>query len=419
MTDFQNAYEQARSVITSRARLAATAATGLLDSEVEETFDRLTRLAVRLLRVPAAFISLVDENRDFYKSVCGFGEPLASTRQLEGPTFCHFTITGNAPLVIPDTRIDPVYSAVPTVRSMGVAAYVGVPIVIDEQTIGAFCVVDTERHDWSEDEITIISELADVALSEISLRRIRSELQSARRAAEEANLAKSQFLAAMSHDLRTPLSAIGGHAQLLQMGVHGPLTEPQQESLARIIRAQQHLLALVGDILQFARLEKGAVALEIGTVSLADLCPTLDFMVRDQAVARGLTFSCDLTHNGEPLVAHADGERVLQIVVNLTSNAIKFTESGGCVTVTGAYRGDWVELSVTDTGQGIDPDEIEKIFEPFVQVGERQPTREGVGLGLTSSRYLARLMGGDVSVQSTPGTGSTFTLTLKRGGTDA
>ena len=159
-TAFDHAYEQAQRTMGDERRLAAVKATGLLDSEVEEAFDRLTRLAVSLVKVPAAFVSLVDEDRDFYKSACGFGEPLASSRQLEGPTFCHFTIQSAEPLVIPDTRADPVYRDVPTVQSLGVAAYVGIPIVINGQVIGAFCAIDTVPRSWTEVEISALKELA-------------------------------------------------------------------------------------------------------------------------------------------------------------------------------------------------------------------------------------------------------------------
>jgi len=218
---FRAAYEAAQRKIGDERRLATVEATGLLDSEVEEAFDRLTRLAVRLVKVPAAFVSLVDENRDFYKSACGFGEPLASSRELEGPTFCHFTIQSAEPLVIPDTRADPVYRDVPTVVSLGVAAYVGIPILINGHAIGAFCAIDVVPHAWSYDEITTLEELAAVAVSEISLRATRAEVDRARAEADAANRAKGDFLAAMSHDLRTPLNAIGGYAQLIEMGVQG------------------------------------------------------------------------------------------------------------------------------------------------------------------------------------------------------
>ncbi|HEX5726970.1 MAG TPA: GAF domain-containing protein, partial [Longimicrobiaceae bacterium] len=155
------------------ARLAVLRATGLLDSAAEPPFDRLTRLAVKLLGVPAAFLSLVDENRDFYKAACGFGEPLASARELAGPTFCHFTVawaTPERPLVIPDTRADPVFREVPTVESLGVAAYVGVPIVVEGQAIGSLCVIDGRPRAWTDTEVEALVELAASAQREIELR---------------------------------------------------------------------------------------------------------------------------------------------------------------------------------------------------------------------------------------------------------
>ncbi|HEY4305513.1 MAG TPA: ATP-binding protein [Gemmatimonadaceae bacterium] len=168
------------------ARLAALASTQLLDSEVEETFDRLTRLAVRLVDVPAAFISLVDRDRDFYKSACGFGEPLASARELSGPTFCHFTIQSTQPLVIPDTVADPRYRDVPTVKSLGVAAYVGIPLVIDGQVIGAFCAIDVIPRQWTDRDISTLSDLAAIALREIEYRAAGKRSDAARDEAKGA-----------------------------------------------------------------------------------------------------------------------------------------------------------------------------------------------------------------------------------------
>jgi signal transduction histidine kinase len=413
---FTEAYESARPRIGDERRLAAVKATGLLDSEVEEAFDRLTRLAVRLIKIPAAFVSLVDEDRDFYKSACGFGEPLASSRELEGPTFCHFTIQSAEPLVIPDTRADPVYREVPTVQSLGVAAYVGIPIQINGEVIGAFCAIDVVPHAWSEDEISALKELAAVAVSEISLRATRAEVERARAEADEANRAKSDFLAAMSHDLRTPLNAIGGYAQLIEMGVQGPITEGQRESASRIVRAQRHLLTLIDDILQFAKTESGQIALEMRPISLADVCGTLESLVSPQASEKRIEFSCHLDESsdgsGSAMAVIADFERVVQVLVNLSTNAIKFTDAGGSVTVTGRRSESWTEIAVRDTGRGIAPEHIEQIFQPFVQVSGAPGTRAGVGLGLATSRKLARRMGGDVLVESAPNIGSTFTLRL-------
>ncbi|HEX2201909.1 MAG TPA: GAF domain-containing protein [Longimicrobium sp.] len=181
------------------ARVAAVRATGLLDAPAEPAFERLTRLAVRLLRVPAAFLSLVDEERDFYMASTGFREPLASSRELAGRTFCHYTLAGatpERPLVIDDTRAHPEYREVPTVRTLGVAAYVGVPLVVSGQPIGSFCAIDTEPHPWTEAEVEVLREMAASAQREIEL---RLALEEARRAYRE----REEFLSATTDGVYT------------------------------------------------------------------------------------------------------------------------------------------------------------------------------------------------------------------------
>jgi GAF domain-containing protein len=172
------------SVTGDAARLAALRETDLLDSVPEEVFDRMTRLAAKRVRAPATFISLVDEKRDSYKSCVGFGEPLATVRQLEGTTFCHYAISGERPLVIPDTRADPLYRNVPTVESLGVAAYQGVPIRTAEgHALGSFCAIDFQPREWTGTEVEVMVELAASAEREITLRR---DVTRQRQAAERA-----------------------------------------------------------------------------------------------------------------------------------------------------------------------------------------------------------------------------------------
>lgn len=189
-------------------RLEVLRSTGLLDSDAEELFDRMSRLAARLLDVPAAFISLVDADRDFYKSAAGFPEPLATTRELTGTTFCHFTIQSSAPLVIPDTAGDPRYRDVPTVKSLGVAAYLGVPIVIASQAIGSFCAIDVKPHAWSARDVEILTELAASAQREIELRgALRRSEELAAQIMEQAvdlsiRVAEAEALAAELKQLR-------------------------------------------------------------------------------------------------------------------------------------------------------------------------------------------------------------------------
>ena len=170
-----------QSALLSPRRLAAVRATGLLDSTTTGGFDRLTRIGARLLGVPATFISLVDDHRDFYLSHCGFGEPLASERQLTGQTFCHFTIESEAPLVIPDTRAHPVYRSVPTVESLGVAAYLGAPLVLlSGEVIGAFCAIDQVPRPWTELQIQHAVDIASLVVSEIELRQAAIDSQKER-----------------------------------------------------------------------------------------------------------------------------------------------------------------------------------------------------------------------------------------------
>jgi signal transduction histidine kinase len=245
----------------------------------------------------------------------------------------------------------------------------------------------------------------------------RAEGEVARTAAVAANRSKGEFLAIMSHELRTPLNAIAGYAELLAMGIRGPVTPQQREDLARIQKSQRHLLGLVNGVLNYSRAEAGTVYYDISDVPLEAVLVTCETLIAPQARAKQITLQ--VVTGDEPLTVRGDREKLQQIVVNLLSNAVKFTAAGGEVTLAcGRTRGPGGEtrvlVTVADTGRGIAADALERIFEPFVQVDTRLTrTEEGVGLGLAISRDLARGMAGDLSVESTLGVGSTFTLSLR------
>ena len=244
----------------------------------------------------------------------------------------------------------------------------------------------------------------------------RTIVEEAYRLAEAASRAKSEFLAVMSHELRTPLNAIGGYAELLEMGIRGPVTPQQREDLKRIQTSQRHLLGLINEVLNYAKLETGNVTYDIGDVVVREALVAAESLVAPQARAKGLTLTT--TECAPEIVVRADAEKLRQVLVNLLSNAVKFTDSGGRIEMSCSTGGDSVRIHVRDTGIGIPADKLHVIFDPFVQVRADLARRhEGTGLGLAISRDLARGMGGELSVESELRSGSTFTLELPRANT--
>ena len=302
-------------------------------------------------------------------------------------------------------------------------------------------VIPTERYTQSTGdgrlvEIAILQQRASALEAEVEARK-KLELQlvgaamereallerekAARRDAESANRAKSEFLAVMSHELRTPLNAIGGYVQLVEMGVHGPITDTQRDALDRVQRSQRHLLSLINDVLNLVRIEMRRIEYVLEEVSLAPLLTDVKAMVEPLFAAKRL--SCTVGSNassraGYLATVRADRDKLQQILLNLLSNAIKFTDEGGEIVISASESSEnpaVAYVNVSDNGVGIPKSKLDAIFEPFVQLTSLPITeRQGVGLGLSISRDLARGMGGDLTVRSTPGKGTTFTLALPR-----
>ena len=241
--------------------------------------------------------------------------------------------------------------------------------------------------------------------------RSREQLRAARDVARDANRAKGEFLAVMSHELRTPLNAIAGYAELLSLGLPGPLNQKQSDALVRIRTNQQHLLALIDDVLSFAKIEAGSTPIKPEPVPVCEALDSLEALLRPDLARHELTYiwnRCDAS-----LVARADPIKLRQILLNVLGNAIKFTPPGGRIEMWARQSGDRISICVSDTGIGIPADKIDRVFDPFFQA-QSGTTREfpGVGLGLSISLDFARAMGGDIHVESAPNEGCTVTIDL-------
>ena len=306
----------------------------------------------------------------------------------------------------------------PVLAEAGHRAQMVAPLIAGGRCIGALGVAFREARKFTEEERAFLMSVAGQCAVALERALLYEAERDARTAAELANKAKGDFLAAMSHELRTPLNAIAGHVDLLALDVYGPSNSQQQDALRRVKRAQEHLLGIINDLLGFAQLEQGHVKFHLASVRLQEVVDDIAPMIGPQMAAKNLDYVVKLPAIDVQVIA--DRSKLAQIVLNLLTNAAKFTQPGGRVSVEvsepladkTASR-PLVEIRVTDTGIGIPADKLEAVFDPFVQLAtDPANRRQGTGLGLSISRDLARGMGGELTVRSTPGISTTFTLNL-------
>jgi signal transduction histidine kinase len=312
------------------------------------------------------------------------------------------------------------YPAFASVDAQTRCAWMFVPLAIENHTVGALAFgFGTGNSFWAIDRqfVDTVGRYCAQALDRVQLRITAAtaveEAQQARLVAEQANNAKSIFLRAISHELRTPLAAIAGYTEILDLEIHGPITPEQASDVDRIRRASAYLLRLIDDVLMVSRVEGGR-PMAIAPVALSEMLLEVSHICSLQATACGVSLVITPLH-AEVYVA-ADAERLEQILLNLVTNALKFTSKDGHVTMSVEVADDMVHVRTRDTGIGIYSRDVDRIFEAFVQIDRHRTAAEhqGSGLGLSISRDLARAMHGDITLDSIPGVGSTFTLTLPK-----
>jgi signal transduction histidine kinase/ActR/RegA family two-component response regulator len=395
-------------------RVKALHQLGILDTPPEERFERLTQIAMTVLRTPMASVSLIDKDRQWFKSSPGMGSGDID----RSISFCGHTILQKEPLVINDTHTDQRFHDNPVVvNSPGVRAYVGIPLFSrDNFCIGSLCVVDTQKRDFTAEEIKIMQSLAVVVENELTnvvLNESLEEAREARRAAEAADQAKSRFLAVVSHEIRTPLNGIIGITDLL---AGTKLNKDQQEYVNIVHDSGNTLLALINDILDFSKIEEGKLELENTAIEVRRFLKETLSIHLHAGKTKGIELK-NAVSDQVPATILGDVFRLRQILLNLVGNALKFTQEGSIeVTVSlddpGKPRPQIV-FRIRDTGMGMTPEGMLRLFQPFQQADSSiSRTHGGTGLGLAVCKQLVELMGGEIWVESILGQGTEFAFAI-------
>lgn len=394
-------------------RIEALNSVRLLDSDTEGAFDRLTQFASQALAVPISLISLVSNDRQFFKSQCGLAEGgTRPTGTALTHSFCKHVVWNCTPLVVEDARADPMLAGNPAVKEVPVIAYAGVPIVDGKgYCLGSLCVVDRKPRRWRPNEIDLLNGLAKQTATEIELRaqnrKIGEELDAIQRTVAERQAMNRLTV----HDLRTPLGALMMTLDII--GMFGPLTDQQRELLNLAIRSSNVLKSLVDDLLDFEAVGMdGSASLKrerCDPYALADLAvEQVSPLSRDKGIAITKDYVRDVTFFS------GDASKLSRMLVNLLANAIKFTPRGGSITVrlSPVESPPGVAFQVVDTGIGFAPEHAEAIFREGYRVDSKRTTRESTGFGLAFCKRIVEAHGGQIQVTSEEGKGSSFHVTL-------
>ncbi len=322
-----------------------------------------------------------------------------------------YTLLTRDPVIMEDSATEQRFRISPAVVSAGIKSGVSVLIESDDGPLGVLTAFTFQRREFVQDDIHFLQSVANVLTAAIQRERSEERVRQAREQAEQASRAKSEFLSRMSHELRTPLNAILGFTQLLEL--ENP-TPAQAESIQHISRAGKHLLALINEVLDISRIEAGRLALNPEPIDLPDFLATALDLIRPLAERNAITLVQEPGTARLPLRVVADRQRLQQVMLNLFSNAVKFNRPGGRVTVTCRDDGPRLRIAVTDTGRGIEPEKLARLFLPFERLGAEATDVEGSGIGLALSRGIVTALHGELNVESRVDEGSTFWVSLPR-----
>lgn len=393
--------------LNEQERLQALRSLRVLDTPFEERFDRITRLAADLFEVPIALVSLVDANRQWFKSCMGL-DARETDRNI---SFCGHAILGAEILMIPDARADARFADNPlVVGEPHIRFYAGAPLTLEGgERVGTLCLIDRQPRRLSEREQGQLKALAEMVERELQL---GSAISLAVQLEREQRF-KSDFFAKASHELRTPLTALLGGLKLLQATESTHLSDGGRQLLAVAERNGERLARLVNDILDLEKLEQGHLSLRREALDLRVLLPESIELNQHYGAARGIRIGLQLPASPTALIVEGDAQRVHQILANLLSNAIKHSPEGATVGVRVTADDNRVLIDVSDQGPVIPAELLPRLFEKYAQSETSvSEASQGTGLGLVIAREFARAMGGDVLVASEPGAGAVFTLAL-------
>lgn len=405
-----NTEKQISTFLLDVDRLAVLEATALLDSPAEEAFDQFTRLASAILQTPVALVSLVDKDRQFFKSFIGLPEPWSRQRQTPlSHSFCKHLVETAEPLIVSDARTHPTLKDNLAVPDLNVISYLGIPLTTSQgHTLGSFCVIDHKPREWSEREVKILQDLSAVIMTKIQLRLLLHRLHSDYLELRNLQLHRDEMVHMLVHDLRNPLSSFLAGIGFAKES--DELTDDQKEYLDIALEGGEKLLLMLNSILDDSKAEAGRFKLDKSEVTPTEIIEAACKQLTPLAEKNEVRLSWE---SSEDLPIMADRNMLNRVLINLVSNAIHHTPPGGVVTVLAENdRSGSVKFSITDTGGGIPQEAHEKIFEKFGWVNAKRITGSSTGLGLPFSRMIVSEHGGRIWLESETGKGTSFYFTI-------